>query len=195
MLINQYLFPIELSKLSDIVKNGVVKKDAYNAKIKDIEDKILDITNLAPDTILNAKINEVKNEILSITNLAIATILNAKIMRLKAKYLILLTWQLSVLILLLKRKHLMLVILSKKLTITQKLVKLKIKLLIILIVTNIFQLKNLISLRSENFTARQANLARKGDVANFVKKLDFNNKLKDVTSNKNELNEVSKKSL
>ena len=89
----------------------------------------------------------------------------------------------------------MLVILSKKLTITQKLVKLKIKLLIILIVTNIFQLKNLISLRSENFTARQANLARKGDVANFVKKLDFNNKLKDVTSNKNELNEVSKKSL
>ena len=154
MLINQYLFPIELSKLSDIVKNGVVKKDAYNAKIKDIEDKILDITNLAPDTILNAKINEVKNEILSITNLAIATILNAKIMRLKAKYLILLTWQLSVLILLLKRKHLMLVILSKKLTITQKLVKLKIKLLIILIVTNIFQLKNLISLRSENFTAR-----------------------------------------
>ena len=195
MLINQYLFPIELSKLSDIVKNGVVKKDAYNAKIKDTEDKILDITNLAPDTILNAKINEVKNEILSITNLAIATILNAKIMRLKAKYLILLTWQLSVLILLLKRKHLMLVILSKKLTITQKLVKLKIKLLIILIVTNIFQLKNLISLRSENFTARQANLARKGDVANFVKKLDFNNKLKDVTSNKNELNKVSKKSL
>ena len=39
-------------------------KNAYNAKIKDIEDKILDITNVATDTTLNIKINEVKNEIL-----------------------------------------------------------------------------------------------------------------------------------
>ena len=37
--------PVDLSKLSDAVKN-VVKKDAYNAKIKDIEDKIPNITNL-----------------------------------------------------------------------------------------------------------------------------------------------------
>ena len=39
-------------------------KNAYNAKIKDIEDKILDITNVATDTTLNIKINQVKNEIL-----------------------------------------------------------------------------------------------------------------------------------
>ena len=32
--------PVDLSKLSDVVKNGVVKKDVYNAKMKDIEDKI-----------------------------------------------------------------------------------------------------------------------------------------------------------
>ena len=32
--------PVDLSELSDIVKNDVVKKDAYNAKIKNIEDKI-----------------------------------------------------------------------------------------------------------------------------------------------------------
>ena len=38
---------VDLSKLRDVIKNGVVKKDAYNAKIKNIEDKILDITNLA----------------------------------------------------------------------------------------------------------------------------------------------------
>ena len=38
---------VNLSKLRDVIKNGVVKKDAYNAKIKNIEDKILDITNLA----------------------------------------------------------------------------------------------------------------------------------------------------
>ena len=42
----------------------------YNAKIKDIEDKIPGITNLATNTALNAKINEVKNGIPNITNLA-----------------------------------------------------------------------------------------------------------------------------
>ena len=39
--------PFDLSKLSDVVKNDVIKKDVYNAKIKNIEDKIHDITNLA----------------------------------------------------------------------------------------------------------------------------------------------------
>ena len=38
---------------------------------------------------------------------------------------------------------------------------------------------------------KQANLANKNDIANFVKKC-FDNKLRDVTSNKNELNELSK---
>ena len=49
--------PIDLNKLSDVVKNDVVKKDVYNAKIKNIKDKISDITNLATNTTLNAKIN------------------------------------------------------------------------------------------------------------------------------------------
>ena len=62
--------PVDLSKLSNVVKNDVVKKDVYNAKIKNIEDKIPDITNLATNTSLNAKINEVKGGIPSITNLA-----------------------------------------------------------------------------------------------------------------------------
>ena len=45
------------------------------------------------------------------------------------------------------------------------------------------------------FTVRLkwSNLASKSDIANFVIKTDFDNKLKDVTSNKNELNELSKK--
>ena len=47
--------PVDLSKLSDVVKNGVVKKDVYNAKIKNIENKIHDITNLATNIFLNAK--------------------------------------------------------------------------------------------------------------------------------------------
>ena len=46
--------PANLSKLSDGVKNGVVKKNVYNAKIKNTEDKIPDITNLATNTSLNS---------------------------------------------------------------------------------------------------------------------------------------------
>ena len=43
------------------------KKNVYNAKIKDIEDKIPDITNLATNTTCSTKINQVKNGIPSIT--------------------------------------------------------------------------------------------------------------------------------
>ena len=45
---------VDLNKVSDAVKNDAVKKDVYNAKIKNIEDKIPDITNLATNTTLNA---------------------------------------------------------------------------------------------------------------------------------------------
>ena len=78
--------PVDLSKLSDVVKNDVVKKDAYNVKIKNIEDKIPDITNLATNTTLNAKINEVKNKIPNnIANLATTVALNTKINEVKNK--------------------------------------------------------------------------------------------------------------
>ena len=52
---------VDLSKLIEIVKNEVIKKIEYNAKIKDIEDKLPDITNLA-------KINNVKGKILKIND-------------------------------------------------------------------------------------------------------------------------------
>ena len=52
-----------------MVKNEVLKKTEYDTKIKNIEDKILDISNLATKTNLNTTINEVKNEIPSITGL------------------------------------------------------------------------------------------------------------------------------
>ena len=42
------------------MKNDAVKKAAYNSKMKNIKDKIPDITNLATKTTLNAKINEVE---------------------------------------------------------------------------------------------------------------------------------------
>ena len=62
--------PDDLSKLSDLVKNDVVKKDVYNAKIKNIEDKIPDITNLATNAFLNTKIYEVKGEIPKLNELS-----------------------------------------------------------------------------------------------------------------------------
>ena len=62
--------PIDLSKLSNAVKNEVVRKTEYDAKIKSIEEKILDITDLATKIILNTKINEVKNELPSTSGLA-----------------------------------------------------------------------------------------------------------------------------
>ena len=45
---------VDLSILKDAVKNYVVKKDVYNAKMKDLENKIPDITNLATHTTLTA---------------------------------------------------------------------------------------------------------------------------------------------
>ena len=72
--------PVDLSKLSDVVKNDVIKKGVYNAKIKDIEDNIPDITNVATNASLNAK----------------------KKISLKMKYLVLLTYLQLLLLLLLK---------------------------------------------------------------------------------------------
>ena len=69
--------PVDLSKLTNVVKNEAVKKTEYNAKIKSIEDKIPDISNLATKTILNTKINEVKTELPSISGLATTSALTA----------------------------------------------------------------------------------------------------------------------
>ena len=52
-------------------------KDVYNAKIKNIDDEIPDITNLATTTALNAKINEVIKKIPNITNVATTNALTA----------------------------------------------------------------------------------------------------------------------
>ena len=129
--------PVDLSKPSGIVKNFVVKKVAYNAKIKDIEDKIPDITNLATTTALNTKTNDVKNKIPSIRNLVQKTDYNTKITEIENKTTT-------------DHEH------DKYIT-TQEFNKLTL----------------------ENFTARlkQANLASKSDVANFVKNTDFDDKL------------------
>ena len=115
--------PVDLSKLSHAVKNDVTKKDVYNAEIKDIKDKTFRITNSATKASLNFKINQVKGEIPNITNLATKTALNT------AENII---------------PRVSNLVKKKKLTITQKLIKLKRKLLTI-IMMNISILQNLIS--------------------------------------------------
>ena len=59
------------------LKMKLLKKTEYDAKIKNIEGKIPDISNLATKSNLNTKINEVKNEIPSITGLATTSALTA----------------------------------------------------------------------------------------------------------------------
>ena len=54
-----------------------------------------------------------------------------------------------------------------------------------MIMVYLLLLKNLIIYRQKILFRL---LANKNDIANFVKKTDFDNKLKDITSNKNEMN-------
>ena len=75
----------DLSKLSDVVKNDVVKKTDYDAKITEIENKIPDISNLATKTALNT----VKNKILDTSGLVKKTDHNTEIMKIEGKILIL----------------------------------------------------------------------------------------------------------
>ena len=82
---------VGLSKLSNVVKIDFVKKDVYNAMIKNIEEKIPAITSLVTNTTLKDEINEVQNEKPSIINVARTAALDAKINYIKREYLILLT--------------------------------------------------------------------------------------------------------
>ena len=171
--------PVDLSKLSDVVKNDAIKKDVYHAKIKNIEDKIPDITNLATNTTLNAKINEVKNKVSSITNLATNVSLNAKINEVKNE---------------IPRNNLAtttaLTALENKIPDHRK-----------YITTPEFN-----KLTAQNIAAnwKLANFATKSDIAHFIKKTGFDSKLKNlnkkVISNKlqhvldeNELRELQDK--
>ena len=131
-------------------------KDSYNAKIKDIEDKIPDTTNLVSNTTLNAKINVVKNEIPSIINLVTSNIVNAKINEVKNKIPNITNLATSTAFIAVEYKSLD-----------------HIK----YITTPEFD-----KLTAEIFAARlaQANLASKSHIANYVKETDFHDQLKNL---------------
>ena len=135
---------------------NVVKKDVYNAMVKNIEGKIPDITNLATKTTLNAKMNKVKSEIPSITNLATTTALTA-----------------------VENKIPNVSNLVKKTDNNTKINDIEKK------ITDHYHDKcittpEFVKLIPENFAAklRQANLGSKSDISYFVKKTDFDDKLK-----------------
>ena len=128
--------PIGCSKLSDVVKNGVVKKVLYNAKIKNIENKTPDITHVATNTTLNAKINEVKGEIPSSANLT--TTVKNKIPNITN----LATTSAFTAV---ENKTPNVSNIVKKTDYNKKFVKLKIKLLLMMIMVTILLLQNLIS--------------------------------------------------
>ena len=165
--------PVDLSKLSDVVKMMLLKKDVYNVKIKNIEDKIPDITNFAANTTLNEKINEVKREIPSITNLATTaalTVVENKIPKLSN--------------------------LVKNTDYNTKICETENK-----ITTDHDHDKHVTTqesnkLTAENFTTRLARL-NINDIANYLKKTDFDNKLNNLNKNftlkKNKFKKLSKK--
>ena len=64
---------VDLSKLSDVVKNDLVEETDYNAKITEIENKFPDISNLATKTALAT----VENKISNVSGLATKTALTA----------------------------------------------------------------------------------------------------------------------
>ena len=89
--------PVNLSKLSDVVKNDVVKKDVYNrlaTKVNNIdtsvfvlktkydtdkselENKILDTSGLVKKTNYNTKITEIEGKISDISNLTTKNCIN-----------------------------------------------------------------------------------------------------------------------
>ena len=67
--------PDDLAKLTNVVKNDVVRKTDYNAKVSDIETKIQGVTRSASSNL--AEINTLKTKTVDTTGLATKTQLDA----------------------------------------------------------------------------------------------------------------------
>ena len=164
--------PVDISKLSDVVKNDVVKRKLYNPKIKNIEDEIPNIIKLATNTTLNAKINEVKKEILNITNLATTIDLNAKINEVKNKIPNITNLATTTALTAVENEIPNASNLAKETEYSTKCTEIENKLTTDHDHDKYITTQEFNKLTSENVAARlkQANLAIKGDIANFVKK-------------------------
>ena len=185
--------PVDLSKRNDLIKNDVVKKDVYNAKVRNIEDKRPDITNWATKASLNAKINDIKGEIPSIINLATNASLNAKVNEVKGEICNITNLATTIILTAVENKIPRISNLVKKTDYSTKINETEKE------ITDHNHDKYITTPEFNKFTAeffdlrlKRANLGSQSDIDNFVNKTDFDNELKYVTSNKNELNELSK---
>ena len=75
--------PADLSKLSNVVKNGVVKKTEYNELVTKV--KNIDTSDFVLKTSYNTKITELENRIPDTSNLVKKTDYNTKITELENK--------------------------------------------------------------------------------------------------------------
>ena len=132
-----------------------------------------DITNPATNITLNAKINEVKGEVASITNSTTTAALDAKINEFKGKIPNITNLATILLLLLLKIKYLTLVIQSKKTDYNRKINEIEKK------ITDYDHDRYITSPEINKLTSlAQAILANKSHITNFVRKKDFDDKLK-----------------
>ena len=139
-----------------------------------VKREISNITNLATNTSLNSKINEVKGELPNIPNLAATAALTTVENEMPSVS--------------------NLTDIQKKYDYNTEINEIEIK------ITDHTHNRRIITPEFSKFTKelfdlrlKKANLPSKSNIANFVNKIDFDNKLEDVTPNKNELNEQSAK--
>ena len=135
--------PVDLSKLSNVVKNEVIKKTEHNKLVNKVnnidtsrfllktkydadklklEKKIPDISNLIKKSDYNNKITEIENKIPDVSNLATKTTLTAVENKIPDVSNLATQTALTTV----ENKILILVVLLKKVIITQKLLRLKI---------------------------------------------------------------------
>ena len=149
--------------------------------MKNIEDKIPDITNLATKITVNAKINQVKGEIPSITNLATTAAPNAKINEVKGKIPGITNLGSTTALTTVENKIPNVSNLVIKTDYNTKINEIKKKITDHdhdkYVTTSEFH-----ELTAESFTARitRANLANKNDIADLVKTTDFDGTLKNL---------------
>ena len=176
---------LDLSKLSYVVKNDVVKKDVYNAMIKNIKYKLPDITNLAANASQNAKINDVKGQIPSITNLATTAALNVEINEVKGEIPNTTNLASTTALADFENKIPNVRNLVKKTDYNTKINETGKEIIDHDQSNKYITTQEFNELTAEKFSARfkKANLLSKSNITNFVKKTDFNKKLKDNTSN------------
>ena len=133
--------PVDLSKLSDVVKNDVIKRTEYDKLVAKVN--IIDASGFVLKTKYDTDKSESENKIPDISGLVKKTDYDVKIWKIKDKTPNATNLGTKTALTTIENKYLMLVVLLKKQIVTLKLQKLK-KNLIIIIMINILLLHSLI---------------------------------------------------